>query len=299
MSPWLIISVLGYFLLAFEGVFSKFLLTGKVKDWKLYSFYVGLLSLNGIIFAPFGIIWRGWLLIGISLLSGVVFYLGLIFLYKALQSSSASRVYFLFGAIVTSGTLLWEHLLMGQSFSVREFLGVFFLLLGGMFISFKIYKLKFFSNYKNAFWAGFLVSFALVLLKYAFDNQNFVTGYVFSRLGIFVSAMALLFSPAFRVIVKKNFSKQERKNQRGNFLGVIMAKTVAGVGTLLVNFAISLGSVTLVNALVSVQYLFTFLLATVLGIYFKDHLQEKLTFSNVIFKAMGVVAVIVGVVLVS
>ncbi|MFO7807544.1 MAG: hypothetical protein R6V40_03960 [Candidatus Moraniibacteriota bacterium] len=299
MSTYIIIAIAGYFLLAVEGIFSKFLLTGKIKDWKLYSFYVGILSLNGIIFAPFGMVWRGWMLLLISLLAGVVFYISIVFLYRALQRSSASRVYVLFGAVVTIGTLLWEHILVGKEFTFEEILGAFFLIVGGFFISFKIYKLKFFSNYKNAFTAGLLMSFALVMLKYAFDGQNFVTGYVFSRVGIFLTAMGLLGSASFRSVVKKNFSKKERGNQKGNFAGVLAAKVVSGIGTLMVNFAISLGSVALVNALVSVQYLFTFLLATVLGIYFKDYLQEKLSFYNVVFKALGVIAVVAGVIMVS
>jgi drug/metabolite transporter (DMT)-like permease len=299
MSTYLIIAIAGYFLLAVEGIFSKFLLTGKIKNWRLYSFYVGILSLNGIIFAPFGMVWRGWILLLISLLAGLVFYISIIFLYRALQKSSASRVYVLFGAVVTIGTLLWEHILVGKNFTFDEILGVLFLIIGGFFISFKIYKLKFFSNYKNAFTAGLLMSFALVMLKYAFDGQNFVTGYVFSRVGIFLTAISLLGSGSFRKAVKRNFSKKERKNQKGNFAGVLTAKVIAGVGTLMVNFAISLGSVALVNALVSVQYLFTFLLAIVLGMYFKEYLQEKLNFYNIVFKAMGVAAVIVGVILVS
>ncbi|MDZ7612067.1 MAG: hypothetical protein U5L10_04855 [Candidatus Moranbacteria bacterium] len=298
MSTWIIIAVFGYLLLAIEGVISKFLLTGRIKNWRLYSFYVGVLSLNGMIFAPFGLLWKGWLLFLISLLAGIIFYIGIIFLYRALQTSSASRVYVLFGAIVTLGTLIWEHILVGKEFTAEELFGVGFLVIGGFFISFKIYKLRFFSNYKNAIAAGLFASFGLVMLKYAFDEQNFVTGYVFSRVGIFLMAMALLGSGNFRKIVRKNFSKKERKNQKGNFLGVVGAKIISGLGTLGVNYAISLGSVALVNALVSVQYMFTFVLATVLGFYMKDYLQEKLTFYNIIFKAMGVIAVVVGVLLV-
>ncbi len=48
MENWLLIAIAGYLLLAIEAVIAKILLTSKVKDWRLYSFYVGLLSLTGV-----------------------------------------------------------------------------------------------------------------------------------------------------------------------------------------------------------------------------------------------------------
>jgi len=74
MENWLAISTTGYLLLAIEAVITKILLTNKVKSWQLYSFYVGLLSLSGVFFAPFGLKWFGFALFFESLLAGFDFF---------------------------------------------------------------------------------------------------------------------------------------------------------------------------------------------------------------------------------
>jgi drug/metabolite transporter (DMT)-like permease len=148
--------------------------------------------------------------------------------------------------------------------------------------------------------AGFLVAFSLIFLKYVYDDQNFVSGYVYSRLGMFLSAVIFLLIPfsGKQVNFSKGKTKKDKKKNGLDALAVLCTKALAGVGAILTYYAISLGSVTVVNALVSVQYLFTFLLVVILGFYI-DSLRENLTFKNVIFKSLGVLLVIFGVVLIS
>lgn len=299
MENWLFIAVVGYLLLAVEAVIAKALLTKKVKDWQLYSFYVGILSLNGVFFAPFGLRWFGSFLFFESLLAGVIFFLALIFLYKSLRKSSASRVFVLYGAVITLVSFIFGHFLLGDEFLMIELLGVFFLTIGGFFISFKFHKKKLFSNYKNVIFSGILMALALIVLKDVFDGQNFITGYVFSRLGIFLSALCLLFSSQFRQVIKQSFSKKQKKSSQKSIGLVIGGKAIAGIGTLLINYSISLGSVVLISALVSIQYLFTFVLATLAAIFFETFVREKVTWQNLLFKFMGVTSIIIGIVLIN
>ena len=299
MENWVLISSLGYLFLAIEAVVTKILLTNKIKSWQLYSFYVGLLSLNGVFFAPFGLKWFGWFLFAESLLAGVIFFLALIFLYKSLRKSSASRVFVLYGGIVTLVSFVLSGFLLGETFSIFNLVGLGLLMIGGFFTSFKIEEKRFFRSYKNVIFSGILMGVALIILKDVFDSQNFITGYVFSRIGIFLSALSLMFFGEFRIAIQKHFSKKPRKNNQKNFGLVVGTKILSGSGTLLIQYSISIGSVALINALVSIQYLFTFVLATLVSLFLKNVIQEKLTWKNLIFKIIGVVFIVVGIVLIT
>ena len=304
---WILIAVAGYFLLAIEAVISKGLLTGRIKNWQSYSVYVGLLSAVGFLVALGGIfdekwrlLWTDWGTFVVAIFSGVIFFIGLIFLYRSLQFSAASRVYVLYGAVVTAASYLLGGFLINERHDLVDLFGIILLLIGGVMISYKFYKNKFFSTYKYVIVSGILIAFSLVFLKHVYDVQNFVSGYVYSRLGMFLAALIFLILPLPEKNVHFSHEKTKRtKKEHGlDALAILCAKTIAGLGTILTYYAISLGSVTIVNALVSVQYLFTFLLVIILGFYFHS-LKENLGFKNIIFKSLGVLVVILGVALIS
>jgi len=294
MESWFLISIGGYSLLAIEAVITKILLTNRIKSWQLYSFFVGLLSLSSLLFVFSGLKWFGWFLFAQSLLTGLIFFLALIFLYKSLEQSSASRVFVLYGAMITLGSFVLGHFLLGERFLAINVLGVFFLLIGGFFISYKIHEKRLFSTYKNVILSGLLMAVALIMMKDLFDRQNFVTGYIFSRLGVFISAMGMLFFPQVRRVVKKSFSKENKKSSQKNAVLVLGSKIVAGIGSIMVNYSISLGSVALVSALVSVQYLLTFIFTVILSIFFQSLIKEKATWQNISFKLIGTAFIIIG-----
>jgi len=298
MNNWLLISTAGYLLLAVEAVITKILLSNKVKSWQLYSFYVGLLSLNGVLFAPFGLKWFGGMLFLESLLTGTIFFLALVFLYKSLEKSSASRVFILYGSVVTVASFFWEYLLLGQLFSKADLMAVLLLILGGFLVSFKFYKNRMFSDYKTVIFSGFLMALALVMMKDIFTQQNFITGYVFSRFGVFLSALSLMLYPKFRRVVKASLKNKSKKDNQKNFGFILGAKIVSGTGTILITYAISLGSVTIINALVSVQYSFVFIFTVLLGFLNRKMIQEKVTTKNIIFKTAGLILVIMGIFLI-
>src|SRR4030042_1891114 len=137
----------------------------------------------------------------------------------------------------------------------------FFLLLGGTIISFKFYAGRFFSHWRGASLAGILAAFSMILLKYGYNHQAFVSGYVLSRGGILFGALASLLIPEFRKAILEGLRKRKKKENIENLSGTIIAKGTAGLGTLLVNYSIALGSVAIISSLVSVQYLLTFVFA--------------------------------------
>jgi drug/metabolite transporter (DMT)-like permease len=295
---WIAITIIGYTLLAVESVMSKYILAARMKSWPLYAFYVGIFSVFSIFFAPFGLKWFGVIPFLISFLSGIIFFLSLAFLFRSLVRSSASRVYILFGAASTITTTVLASLLIGENFSRKEITGIFFLLLGGAIISFKFYAGRFFSHWRGATLAGILAAFSMILLKSGFDNGTFVSGYVVSRMGILFAALAALLIPDFKKSVFGNLKKRKRKENVENLAGTIVAKSTAGLGTLLINYSISLGSVAIVSSLVSVQYLLTFIFALFLSVFLKDIFIERFSLLNILTKAAGILAVALGTMLI-
>ena len=296
---WIISVIAGYTFLAGEAVYSKFLITARIKNWQLYTFYIGLFSIFSLIFTPFGLEWSGSSAFFAAILSGFLFYLALAFLFQSLLVSSALRVYVLFGAVTTVLTALLAPIFLQEKISASLLLGIGFLLAGGFLISYKHYEKSFFSNWQKTIAAGCLAAISLIVLKYAYSEQNFVSGYIISRMGITASAILSLAVPSFRKKIFSNFKKGKKKEHAKNFFGSVVAKTFAGIGTVLIHYGIFLGSVVVVNALVSVQYLLTFLFSIILSFYWKKILIEKFTLLNVVLKAVGVILVVLGTVLVS
>lgn len=295
---WVYIAISGYSLLAVESVISKYLLAGRMKSWQIYAFYVGLFSAFSFIFAPFGLHWYGTFPFVISVLSGLIFYLSLVFLYQALLSSSTSRVYILYGAVTTIITAILSKTFLKEYFTFREIGGIAFLIMGGFFISYKFYASRFFSNYKETVLAGLLLGISFVLLKYGYNEQRFIMGYVTSRVGIVAGALASLLFPNFRKAVRTNLKRRKRKENIKNVAGTAVAKTISGIGSILLNYSISLGSVALVSALVSVQYLLTFVFSLVLSLFLARIFVEKFSLLNILAKTAGILAVALGTMLV-
>lgn len=295
---WTSIAIIGYALLAVESVMSKYILAARMRSWPLYSFYVGIFSVSSLGFAPFGLKWFGVIPFLISFLAGIIFFLSLAFLFRALIRSSASRVYILFGASSTIVTTILAKIMLGDAFSGREIGGIIFLLVGGAIISFKFYAGRFFSHWRGAALSGILAAFSMILLKYGYNHQAFVSGYILSRGGILFAALGSLLIPDFRKAVLDGLGKRKRRENLENLGGTIIAKTTAGLGTLLVNYSIALGSVAIISSLVSIQYLLTFIFALILSFYLKDIFIERFSILNVLTKMAGILAVALGTILV-
>ena len=71
-------------------------------------------------------------------------------------------------------------------------------------------------------------------------------------------------------------------------------KTLAGIGALLMNFAISKGSVTLISAVAGVQYAFVFLFSIIIFFINPALLAEKVNKKTVIQKISAILIIAAG-----
>lgn len=301
---WILLAIGAYFLLSIESIANKYLISGKVGSWKLYLFYIGLLSFTSLMFAPFGLYWPGWKIAGISLVTGIVFFGYLAFLFSSLKGSTATRVFVLIGAVATLTTFVFSKLFLTDNLTVSKLIGIALLLLGGFLISFKIKERRLFTDYKKVIIAGLLFGISLGMLKYTFDLfgalggtplEVFVNGYIYTRMGSVLMVVVLMFLPSYRKDVLSAFGKKKGKEHASNFLIVVGVKTLSGIATFMMNFALSIGDPTIVSALASVQYLGVFVLSLFLSKKFGKIFRENFEKKDLIFKSAGVLLVILGI----
>jgi len=303
---WLLIVVAAYFFGAIANVGDKFLLGSKrISSAPVYAFYIGVFGLGALILVPFGLTIPSGNSMLLCLISGAIFLAGITFLYFAIHRAEASRVMPVVGAIIPLTSFVLATTFSLEKLSGAEIFGVILLIFGGLFISFdlplRLGRRKFFSGFYHALAAGFLMAVAYLIFKHISGQESFVTWYVWTRVGSFMGALALLFVPAWRNMIFRSFSMTgKNKKQTAATGGIFIGnKIIGGTSTLMLTYAIKLGSVTLINSLVSLQYVFVLLIAGMLSRKNSHIFQEKLEFWDWTQKIAAIAIIALGIFFIS
>jgi drug/metabolite transporter (DMT)-like permease len=304
---YIAIAIISYFLVGLEIILDKFLLSSKkISHPAIYTFYSGLLSLGALlIFSPFGFHKVVFGEAVLSFAAGMIFTYGILNLFFAINKSEASQVTPVVGAMVPLITYLLSVFFLEERLTNIQFLGVVALIVGGLLISLdlplKINKKKFFAGFYNSLAAGFLLAIAFTSFKHFYEHDNFTNVFVWTRIGLFLGALTLLFVPVWRKAIfnsLKGFRKPKKEGVHTGFL-FVFNKGLGGVGSVMTNYAISLGSVTIVNALVSTEYLFILILGIVFSVWFPNVFREKRDWKSIFGKIIAIILITLGVVLIS
>ena len=296
---WFYFALLGYFLYALVTVGNKFLLRQRATTKPLvFTFWVGVLSLFTFALAPFGLHWPGVSWLFFDLLTGLIFFVVLLTFYRALDINEASRVSSAVGGLTPILVLVFSGIFLGEALGWQGLAAFAFLVLGGFLISLERGREGYREGLKGlGSIAATLILGAVyfVMLKYLFGAQNFITGFVWSRLGLGLAALAVLAYPAWR---QEIFSSCR---QASAGLGALMvgAKITAGFGSLFVSLAVALGSASLVNALQGSQYVFLFLMTILLARKWPEILREKITGAIIAQKFAAIALICVGLALIA
>ena len=290
---WITVALLGYFFNAVAAIFDKYLLADRIKAPAVYAFYVSLFSLCVLIFILYGFGFFGWQSTAIAFLSGVIFLYALVALYTAIKRHEISRVAPLVGT-VTSLTAFVVVILSGSLQNLPVFFALILLIGGGLLISFDLPLRKGeHVPFLPLATAGIGMGISLLLLKQGYEESNFVSGLIWSRLGMFAGGLSLLLVPVFRRQIlgqaKETMTEPKRATSTGMYF--VLSKTCAGIGAFLIAYAISLGSVSFVQALSGMQYVFLLMLALPLSLRFPQIFGERLYFWDW-FQKIGAIVLI-------
>lgn len=294
MSFYITIAIVAYSLYAINGIIDKFLLTKAVRSPAVYAFYIGITGPFTLVLAPFGLKLISFSDFFVALFGGAAFVWALYYLYKATRETSISRILPIEGGLVPVFTLIFAYLILGERLLPTQLAAFAFLVSGAVLISFKQERTGWHAKaLTNAIFAAILFALSFVLTKYIFDNYNFVSGLIWTRMGFFAVALSFLIPKHIRTAIF-NAPKQTTAGNKYLYYGARVSGSVAGF---LQNYAISLGSVTIVNAMQGTQYALLLVGTIVLSKYFPKILKEEVTRTIILQKLFAIAMISAGLIL--
>lgn len=299
---WVLIALAGHVANGAAFIIDKTLLTSSFRRPATYAGIVGILGVIALVLIPFGVhvpSAYGWLWI---ILSGSTFVLALLAFFSALAIGEASRVVPIVGSLIPILTLIGTATFLGERLLKMQAVGFVLLILATIILASGKVKSRLSKRaLVTALLAALLFAISFITVKLGYETDGFLTTFTLSRFIGFLTAIVIFSfdTAAYTEIVqaihpKKRTSAASRKKSRYAFLLVLLAQTLGAGGFVLVQYAISLGSAAIVNALQAVQYAFLVLAAFVFAKKAPQLLGEDLTISTVLQKSIAILLVAAG-----
>lgn len=300
---WIIVTAIAYFLTAVNSVLDKYLLNRSIPEPVTYAFYVGIFSIFTLALTPFGFHWPGlWQFIA-AILTGAIFLLALIALYSALKADEASRIFAFVGGLSPVLIVVFSAVLFEKVLLKHEYYALLFLIAGSILVSFRksrecgifqLNKHRCVESMEMALFASVFFALYFVFAKYVFENQQFVSGFVWTRIGIFAAAVLLLVIPGNRRII---FDTTKKINVGAGGL-FVFNKAMAGTATFAINYAIKTApssATAIVNALEGIKYVFILILTYFLSKKMPSVIEEQTYVSALVQKISAIVLIFIGI----
>jgi len=291
MFNGILIAIVAHGLVGVSLVWDKVLLKRKgMKSLASYVFWLGAISIFGLLLIPFGFHMPSLKIAGIALLAGFCDLAATWFYYAALKAGEASEEVAATGGFTPLATLLLSIPLLGVH--VAGVAG-FAVMTAGGFVMFFAEKLPLSRMLPRVLSASVLFALTDVLQKIVFNKVQFVSGYVFFTLGTFAGSMLLLLRPAWR---REIFKSSEEAPPRSK-AGYMANRLIAGVGSFLVVFAVSRTSPSMVEAISGVRYVIVFLGAYAITMWRPSWFREDFARRALVVKIAGTGLVVAGLIL--
>lgn len=297
---WIILAMAGYLLGALALVTDKFLISSRRLPYPAgYAFLTSFFSLFVVALAWLEPTPSDFTTRSLSVVSGGLFIYGLYFLYASLEKHPVSVVIPLVSVVSAVVTLLPSIFILASGggagrnllLSLLAF-GLF--VAGGFLIAFDLpvrgIRME---RAGHVLLAGVLLALSSMVLKYGYAVSGipFVGSLVWSRIGFFIGGCSFLLVPALRrqIVATAHGLMASGAGRRTGLTGAIFVsnKVLGGAGVLLINAAVYLGPVSLIQSMDSLRFAFVFLLAHALSRPFPEIFGERLFFWDWIQKWMA------------
>lgn len=298
----LFIAIIGYICLAIVSIFDKFILSQAVPKPIVFVFYSTALVLPIFVLIPFG---AGYLAYFtdyfLAAVGGVFFGLALWAMYIGFQQSEISHAGPLLGAVTPFFVLILGQLFLQESLTVYQTIGVFILIIGSLLVSVEKSK-QHHGWHSGMLWivlAGLLYAISHVASKYIYDAYGFYSGLVWTRgfMGLF-GAILLLSSTARKTLLRSKPKQTNHASVLRQFILVFSSRTLAVAAVLLIQYAIAIGSVIIVNALAGIQFAFLIIVIVLLTKFVPRLFKEKFVSGELKSEFLAVAVIAVGLALV-
>ena len=263
----------------------------------MFVFYTTIFVLPILLLVPFGVAFpvstKDWL---IALASGLFFGLGLWTMYRAILFSEISHVGPLIGGTVPIAVLFFSNLFLGEYLTNHQLLAVSFLIVGTLIVAAEQSKTHH-GWHKGIWWgvvAGLFFALSHVAAKYSYDAYGFYSGFVWTRGALGLVGMFLLLSPSVRAEIFSRKKKTIHQPRINNLVFVLVNKILGVISVLFIQYAIALGSVSIVNALSGVQYACLIILVFLFSRFRPKIFKELYTRGEIIQEVSAIVIIAIG-----
>jgi drug/metabolite transporter (DMT)-like permease len=277
------IAVIAHGLIGLSLVWDKILLRQpETKDVVNYVFWLGAMSVFGLILIPFGFKKPSLFVALVGFGAGVVHLIANYYYYITLDVGEASQTLAIMGGFSPLFTYLIGIPLLRQPLGDESVVG-FALMVGGGFFMFLSERINVRRILPLALLSAATFGIASVAQKLAFNRANFVTAYVFFTAGTFVCALFFLVRKTWR---EQIFKHSEEASPRSKTLYFIN-RFISGVASFLIFLAVSRTSPAIVDAISGLRYVLIFL-----GVYFVT--QYKPDWLNEVFRGWTMMAKVIA-----
>jgi drug/metabolite transporter (DMT)-like permease len=293
--PWLLTAILSYFFFAIASLGDKYILSGPPNP-KTYVFYAGVLGILAIALIPFvGFFIPNLIAVLLCLLTGAIYIFSLLGIFEGLEKFEASRIIPAIGGFSPLFVLILGYFFSGgrDVFSFFDLLAFLPLIAGSVLISLELGKKISFKGFKVSVVSAFLLALFFVLAKYVYLEVPFWTGFIWIRIGAFITALLFIFT---KEIKSEIFSRKFSFGGEGGVIFVAI-QTAGALASILQNLAIDWAGIAflpIVIALQGVQYVFLFVLAILISSKFPNVLQEKFSKKLIFQKMVAIFLICIG-----
>lgn len=239
-------------------VIDKFLLSSKINSPIAYAFYAAVISGVAVILIPFGVTLPPFWNLSVALISGLFFFLAMVYLYRTIHEIDVLEATPAISVITAVTTILLNLILIKEFIDSQSLVAFIFLVLGTLMMSYLHLNNK--RVVKNMILAGFFFGVSFVTMKYFFNTTSFVDGLFWTRMGLVGSALLVLFSPSLRQQILPALRGASKTSKHA----FIFNKLLSAVAFVTLYYSIKIGSVVFVNALQGFQYVFVLLISFIM-----------------------------------
>ena len=298
LKSWVLIAVIAYFFHAATAIIDKFLLEKRISHPSTYAFWVGIFGIFALLLAPFGFFIPALKEFLFATISGFLSVLAFYSFFVILQKNEASRIAPVIGGFSPIFVLLLSRIFLGESLGWMELMAFLFLIAGGVLISLaikvdgiRVQKPETKKTFFITLLSAFLFALTYVLFKAATNHTPFINAFIWSRLGGFIAAILFLFGKESRYDIL-NSSRLQAITSTGAFF--MLNKFLGATGFFLLDYAISIGRVSIINAMQGVEYTLIFIFAALLSRKYPKILAEDFRRPALYQKSIGIVLVVSG-----
>lgn len=290
---WAILTIIATMIWATTNIIDKTVLSKWVKNPLVILSVFGVLSfiVSILIYLLRGFSQFSITSISLGILSGIIVMISGFFYLHALKIEEVSRVvplvyfYPLFVSILAA-------IFLNEVFTFLKYFGVILLVIGAVLLSSKNLKI----SLSKAFWMMIAYSIAMAtaisMIKYLLNITDYWTVFAYEGIGLFLFIIPIVF------LMIPDIKKMIKKYGKKVIIVISTNESLKILAGLVSTIAFSVGYVTFVSALSSVQPFFVLSFVVLLSMFYPEILKEKITKSILIQKIFAITLMFIGAILI-